>query len=456
MSALFCAGFLIARTESTRTDEAPVERTRSWQVLLCCGVLVSAFWAELAVIRRAAETQQPFPAWFSKLPLLLIDENPPLNGHTPPWVGNDLALLAVVQSVALYALYRTLRHRKATSGSLAIIATSFGMMLFGALSTHAAAAGIDLYLDAGYGRLGLDAYRPPSQPFRGEFALINHLWGTPILPAVYGPLWLLVASSVVNSVHTLAGQLLAFRILGALSLLACLGLLRTMRAPAAILGLFAVNPVLIAQYVADGHNDALPLVLSLCAVAIARRSPLIALFCAVAAGAMKLPFALASALAFSQLDNRNRRLTFALATLLLSAVITVFLSHGAYLSALRYPLTYQDLPAFRDRFAHALAIAGALIATVLAIVSRRFVVTGAWPFLSLGAVVLPWYVAWGLPYAILEETFLPVYLFTLPVLAFDLSTTFGITPTARLLFVIVICTPLMLLISRLRTRTVAT
>ena len=89
-----------------------------------------------------------------------------------------------------------------------------------------------------------------------------------------------------------------------------------------------------------------------------------------------------------------------------------------------------------------IAIASAVLATALAVWARRFVPTGAWTYLALGAVTLPWYVAWGLPYALLEGTFLPVYLVTLPILAYDLSTFFGITLAARLLFLLVVCTPL--------------
>lgn len=448
--ALFCAGFLIVRKEPRTAAEAPAERAKSWQVLLCCAVLAATFWAELNVIRVAAETQQPFPPWFAGLPLLVIDENPPLHGHTPPWVGNDLALLAITQTVALYALYRALRRRQPTFGALAIIAVSCLFMLVAALSTRAIAAGADLYLNVGYSQLGLGAYSPPNKPFEGDFQVLNHLKGTPLAPAVYGPLWLLLARFAAWCAQTLGGQLQTFRILGALSFLGCLGVLAAMRTPLAVLGLFAVNPGLVFQYVVDAHNDITPLVFALCAVALARRHPAIALLCAVVAGAMKLPFALASAVAFSQLEDRKKRVAFALAAIVLSVIVTALLSRGAYFAALQNPLAFQGLSDPGDRLAHVLATAAVLATATLAIWSRRFIATGAWTFLSLGPLVLPWYLAWGVPYALIEGTFLPIYLFTLPLLAFDLSTTFGITPAMRLIYLAVVCTPLVLLLNRRR------
>ena len=448
--AIFAAGFLLKRERSPAQSEPAPEAARVWQALLCCSILVATFLAELAVIRVAAETQQPMPAWFAHLPLLIIDETPPLNGHTPAWVGNDLALLAIGQSVVLFALYRCLRNRSLAFGSSAVIATSCGIMLVAALLTKATIAGQDLYLYVGYGQLGLGSYRPPHAPFPGDFRAINQLWGTPVLPAVYGPLWLFLATFVSALAHTLVGQLAAFRVLGVLSLLACIRLLAVLRTPPAAIALFALNPALIVQYVVDAHNDATPLVLALCAIAVARRNPWLALLCTVAAGAMKLPFVLAAAPAFSRLESRKKRVGFALAAIVLSVGITALLSGGAYFSAIQYPLRYQALPLLSDRLAHLLAIAGALLAAGLAVWVPRFIPTGAWAFLGLGINVLPQYIAWGIPYAVLEETFLPIYLFTLPVLAFDLSTTFGITIFMRLIFLAIICTPLILIVGRRR------
>jgi len=457
MVALLFAGLLAARGTSASSEPAAgavdggtPARANAALLALCCAVLVGAFFAELAVVGTAALTQVPLPDWYAQLPILPIDENPPLYGHTPPWVGNELLALAALQSVALYGLYRVLRRNTLGGAGLALLGVSSAAMLFGALSTRGTAATFDLYLNVGYAQLGLGAYAPPDRPFAGEFGAINRLWGTPILPAAYGPLWLLIASAVARAVHGLAAQLQAFRVLGAAAFLICLALLRFARLSPAALALCALNPVLIFQYVVDAHNDIFPLAFALLAIVAARRQPWLALACVAAAGAMKLPFAVAAALAFARLDERRSRVGFAAGGIALALLATELGSGGAYLAAVSHALAYQHLSNPLDRLAHALAIGAALVAFSLAIWGRRFIPTASWTFLSFGAVVLPWYAVWGLPYAILERTFLPVYLITLPLVAFDLATSFGLTPAARILFLLVICSPIVFLVRQRR------
>ncbi len=452
MFALLCAGLFaggrVAKAPGRFAEGEPLE---PWRAFLPCLTLTVSFLAELRIVSLAAETQVPFPAWFANLPLLLIDENPPLHGHTPAWVGNGLLVLALIQALALYRFFFVVRSNAPNRTVVAIAASACAIMLVAALATRRMAAGIDLYLNVGYGQLGLGAYAPPALAFPDEFVAINRLWGVPILPATYGPLWLLLAKAIAQTGHSLAAQLQAFRIAGALAFLGCIPLLRAAGARAAEVAVFALNPALIFAFVVDAHNDIFPLALALAALATGARRPFVALAFAVAAGSMKLPFALAACLAFAQLDDRRRRVGFCVATIVLALAMTELGSGGRYVASASHALAYQRLTNPWDNIAHALAIGAALVATGLAIWQRRFIATASWTFLSLGAVVLPWYAAWGLPYAIVQRTFLPLYLITLPVLAFGLSTTFGPTFASRLLYVAIVCTPLVYILWRPRT-----
>jgi hypothetical protein len=454
MFELFFAGLLAARRTGLAgpgaAEPASLGTASIVRLALGCLVVVAAFVAELRVIDVAAATQVPMPPWFARLPLVPIDENPPLDGHTPPWVGNDLLALAALQSAALYALYRNVHGRTLGTAGTALVACACAALLACALATHGTAAGADLYLNVGYGHLGLQAYAPPARRFAGEFVAINRLWGVPILPAAYGPLWILVASGLVKAFGTLAAQLQAFRVAGALAFVACVFCLRGAGVTPAGVALFALNPAFVFQYVVDAHNDIFPLALALLALAVARRAPWLALLCVVCAGAMKLPFAVAGALVFSRLPERGRRIAFAAAALALSLAVTEFGSGGRYFESVTYALGYQRLVDPFDRLGHVLAIASALATFALALWARRFIASGSWTFLAFGAIVLPWYAAWGIPYAVLQKTFLPVYLILLPLLAFDLSTTFGLTPAARLLFVLVMLSPIAYLVQQWR------
>jgi hypothetical protein len=454
MFALVCVGVLIARRGGlpARAESAESEATAPIATMLTSAALLASFLADVQIVRVAALTQLPFPGWFGQLPLLFIDENPPLGGHTPDWVGNALLALALVQSWLLYRLYRALRDRSATGRErVALVLACAGMLAF-ALASRQAAAATDLYLNVGFAHLGAAAYRPPAVPFAGDFALINKQWGVPLLPAAYGPLWIFVASVVVKAGTTLWQQLQALRLFNAALFLACVALLRVLHRDTATVALFALNPALVFQFVLDAHNDLFPLTLALAALATVARRPWLAVLFGAAAGAAKLPFALVAALAFSRLNGGSQRVLYALAAGLLAIGATVLGSHGDYFWAVRHELYYQAIHEPVGRLAHDAAIAAACFAAAAAIVFRRFYVTASWSFLSFGAVVLPWYAAWGLPYAILEGSFLPIYLFTLPLVTFDLSTGFGLTPFSRALYALVVVSPILLLLAAMRGR----
>ena len=64
-------------------------------------------------------------------------------------------------------------------------------MLALAMTSHHLIAG-DVYAYIGYAKLGLhQAYSPPRQFRSGPgYEPINRVWGEPMIPCVYGPIWL--------------------------------------------------------------------------------------------------------------------------------------------------------------------------------------------------------------------------------------------------------------------------
>ena len=102
----------------------------------------------------------------------------------------------------------------------------------------------------------------------------------------------------------------------------------------------------------------------------------------------------------------------------------------------------------RDPFViatHDVAIALALATVALALVFRRYLAGGAWSYLSLSTWFFPWYVAWSVPYALIEETLLPAFLCTLPVVTFLLSSVYSATVLTYSLYALAIVSPLLLL-----------
>ncbi len=188
--ALALAGLIKPRAAKRATHELETAASPALVALLCL-LIAALFVAQLRTIELAAATQIPYPSRYAGLPVVPIDESPPLYSHTPAWVATDILALTLAETAVLTALYLALRGRRASRGTVAAIALTSALMIAAALRTPAATTQ-DLYLYVGFGHLGSAAYAPPAVPFAGEFRAVNRLWGLPMLPAAYGPLWIVV------------------------------------------------------------------------------------------------------------------------------------------------------------------------------------------------------------------------------------------------------------------------
>jgi len=125
----------------------------------------------------------------------------------------------------------------------------------------------DVYSYIAYGRIVAIHHANPYVLTAADFprdlvaALVGPKWLA--TPAVYGPLFTGLASLVVRAVDGLAGQIAVFRWTAALASLGTVALIATTarrlvpaRAAFAVVA-FGVNPVVLFQSVASGHNDLL-------------------------------------------------------------------------------------------------------------------------------------------------------------------------------------------------------
>ena len=444
--ALVLVGFLRPRAASGEPPAQSAPAPAGWTALFCALAAV-LFLAQLRAVELAAATQVPFPAGYTGLPVVPIDESAPLYSHTAPWVANTMLALSAAETAVLFALYRVLRGRRPTRATVAALGLACAVMLAAALRSPATTSQ-DLYLYVGFAHLGQAAYAPPATAFAGEFRAVNRLWGLPMLPAAYGPLWIALSRLSLLCGGSLGAQVEAFRIAGAFFFCAGAALLFRARRDFAATALFALNPALLQQYVADGHNDIFALALVLGAFVAVRRSTLAAIVLVAAAGAAKLPFALPGALAFAQFQTPRRRLVPAAIALLLALTATELFSGGRYAaSAHAAVLRYALGDAFTAEIHFAIA-AVALFALGAALLWRRFNRGASWSFLALSTELFPWYVGWGIPYALLEGSWLGVYLLSLPLVAFNLTTVYAPTLWTRAAYGILLIAPLLPLLAR--------
>ncbi|MFY9778932.1 MAG: hypothetical protein WAJ85_00295 [Candidatus Baltobacteraceae bacterium] len=443
MLALWLAGARRTRREAPLPADG--EANAPFGTTLLAGLLVAAlFVLELVVVEAGARQQQPFPDWFARLPLLPIDDKRPFFAHTAEWITDCVLALAVAQSAALVLICRALRGRRLPLSGSVTLGACCALMLGAALFTKSLTS-FDLYAYVGSAHLGDAAYRPPAIRFDGPFALVNDIDGVPIRPAAYGPLWLALARSVTATAGSLGGQLQALRILGAALFVVSLALLRAARFDTATVALFALNPALIEQYVANGHNDIAPFALTLAALVAVRRLPWLAIVLAAAAGAMKLPFIAIAALAFVTVGDRRRRVGYAALAAAGALLLSGVLGGQAYLDALhRTSQLYRPPLAFPVVILYLATIAAALFATALALWRRRYIPTASWSFTALASVLFPWYLIWGLPYALAERRAAWIFLASLPVAAFVLSKVYRPTVPFDALVAAIVCIPVLM------------
>jgi hypothetical protein len=418
--ALVLAGFLRPRVPAEPARPAAPEQTPVALIALLCALLIALFLVQLRAIEITVVTQWPFPRAFAGLPLVPIDEAPPFS-LIPPWFATTILFLTIAETAVLFALYRALLGRRLTLGTGACIGLSCAIMLAAALRTPAVTSD-DVYLYVAYAHLGFTSYAPAAVPFSGAFAVLNHMWGLPILSAAYGPLWIGFSRLSLLAGPSLGAQLAFFRIAGALSFCACLWLVSLLRRDAAVFALFALNPALLEQYVADSHNDLFGLALTLLAFLAVRRSTALAVVLVAAAGAAKLPYALIGSLAFVSLPTPARRIVPALLAIALGAGASEIFSGGHYLTS---AAQVAKLYAYRDAFTETVRFAVAAVAVTavaVALATRRLNRGASWSFMALGSELFPWYAAWGLPYALLEGSWFCVYLLSLPLVAFNVAT----------------------------------
>jgi hypothetical protein len=134
----------------------------------------------------------------------------------------------------------------------------------------------DVYSYSMYGKISGVYHQNPYVAVPADFpddpllALTGPKWND--TPAVYGPLFSLFSAQVTRAVGSIAGQMLAFRMLAVLASIATLLVLRRFVGQVAptrtafVLLLFGWNPVVLFHSVASGHNDMLVALAIICAL----------------------------------------------------------------------------------------------------------------------------------------------------------------------------------------------
>jgi hypothetical protein len=363
-------------------------------------------------------------------------ENPPLwTFHALPYdvltrafrpserAHATFVFLGILESALLLALYHVIGSRRiGTSATTALVASAIALAVI-ALSARDMSSS-DVYAYAGYGKLGLQhAYAPEVGAMNANFRAIDGLWGNPMRPCFYGPLWVLVAQFAMAPVNSLSTAVFVWRVLGLAALVLVICLFTVKRFPVALLALTACNAGLNEIYVADAHNDILGIALVLASLVIVRKNAwLAAVFIACASLNWKLPFLAFSLIAFSQAISIQRRVGFIALTISMVVLASFAMSGMTYFNDLnvRFHFPPGEKPGLLSRgtLTHGLFVI-AFMACLLGFIRRIYFGNGvSWSFIGLSTLRgYPWYVVWGLPYAALSQRSLSIYLIAFPAVA---------------------------------------
>lgn len=303
----------------------------------------------------------------------------------------------------------------------------------------------DVYSYAYHGRIAAIYHANPYVATPAEYpqdalaAFVGPKWVD--TPAVYGPLWTQVSALLARVVDDVADFIVVFRaiaIAGSLATIAVVGRLVRRERPereAFALAILGLNPVVLFQSVASGHNDLLVAlsIASAIALVFARRELLatgaLALGTLVKATAgVPLLLLVIAAVARRPKEERARTLAAHVGVAgglgLLAAApflntsdpslgVVELSSHEGWLAPSRFfrrlvDAVSGDALGFVPRFVLPLLLLGALYLIARRLVRRSPATPSmqgaAWGWgllclMLLGPVLLPWYVTWALPLA---------------------------------------------------------
>ena len=388
-------------------------------------LLVATSGVQLRILDDAAATQT-MPGWQRALPLSVLTGNGLSGVRNGARLGGLVETLAVLQTFGLACLWATLRRFSKPTPALACIALA-GACALAWEALRARLAGPDIYAYLGFA-LEPHPYRPGLMPPSGADAVIGAIWGVPLPPSPYGPVWTAFSHALVAGGGSLGAQLALFRGVGLAAMALALVALVCAKRPLAA-ALFGLDPTLWQIYVAEAHNDIAGIALLLVALACRRRALAVAVACVALAGAIKLPLLGIGLVVLATAPTLRGRLVPCAAAALGGIALTLGLGGRDYVWALRRTAEIYPRAVPPGEWAvHAVLAAIAVAAVAAAVLARRFAWGAPWAFVACGPYTAWQYLGWGIPYALLDDTRGLLYLAAFPLTAFESTLIFNGAP----------------------------
>ncbi len=379
-----------------------------------CSVAVVPLYAlQLAfvVLENRVENVGAASGWMATLPIAVFDDRSGTSALDLLF-GTLNVTVGLLEAAALAVVVLALRHAVSSINSRLIVVSALALA---ALSVTAPVMGTtDPYQFAATGVLGFHSYNSSTDAFLGTpYAAFEKR--IPMNRVVYGPLWIAIDIAQTHFGAKIYDKIEWLRFTN-IGFVACfLWLLARSRLSRSMIAAGALNPALWQYAVADPHADIEGVVLLTAAFFFARHSRLLPAGAFVfLAGLIKLPFVIIGGAVLTPLPKRNERCAVWLIAVALVAVVSSLLPSGAYVENLVH---YARLGATKNWSGDWLLLAPIVtIATVVLLMVRRSLFGMAWLFHQMAPLAAPWYIMWGIPYALASDR-LALYLVSLPLAA---------------------------------------
>lgn len=327
-------------------------------------------------------------------------------------------LIGLFQSIALWLAFRCFQSRRRRNVLIVAMSFALGISLWAAFEN--APQSNDVYAYIGYAKQPdvHHAYATTDTPLPASFAKVNRVWGKPLVPSAYGPVWVAYDRALLASSVDIPDAVFRTRFSNTCFLAAIAATLYLLRVPAITIWLFSINPLVWNNFVLSAHNDVIPVFLTCAAVlAVGLGAPLIGVVLVTAAGLCKITFALVGLVAFAGMPRPAARIALSSMTLALVVAGSWVLGGGAYRNALTYVAHMHQLRSTLPGIAvHYTLAALAAAAVVAALVRRAWLRAAVWSFPSLSVSYYSWYTLWGLPFALTSRSYTVRFLISLPVI----------------------------------------
>jgi hypothetical protein len=398
----------------------------------CAAGLVCAFLAQVYIlVFQVWHENTPGWLWSQQLPI------PVYNGQTGLIAYHRIcsyAALAVALLQTGFLGYLALAVQRRVPRAVAVSGAVVALLAIVALATPAMST-TDPYEYAAASMIGWSAYAPPPGIFDGTAY-------APIFPHIklegvlYGPLWLVFDIFELGHVPSILGKLVVLRIVNAGLLFLFAGLLARLRLSRAAIVAWLANPAVWYYSVVSPHADIEGLVLIAgAALAVAARRPWFALALVGIAGCFKLPYVVMGGAVFAGLRTAWQRLGFWCGAIAVTLAVTLALA------GTRYMLGFGSYVSHSGTFTRESAAGFWVVFAMLAVAATTsFVTTGrgipaaAWMFGQLGPLAAPWYLQWGIPFA-MGTGALTLFALSLPLGMVVSETAFNLWPLPSVLVV---------------------